>query len=193
MSDNIPIQSSFLYDSSWSQDLDSVVLGTLIRLKRASGCDGTLYPSHFLVETKLAIEAKFGYSFEWFNLVNRIHFLEKRYKTFTEIQLLEGTSWDTSTNTRNPLLGAYHQHGDPAYKQLYELFALNVIKEESEPTVIVLSDSCQPGGQIGSGRGVMAPPIDTGEVNSDHQFSLARRKLMFEEGGPLDRESTNKK
>ncbi|KAG6434006.1 hypothetical protein SASPL_105625 [Salvia splendens] len=206
MSENIPAQSSFLYDSRWTQEIDSVVLGTLVRLKRASGCDGTLFPSHFLVETKIAIETKFGNAFEWFDLVDRLHFLEKRYKTFNEIQRLEGTSWDASTNTvivrapnwdealeRNPLLGAYHEHGDPAYRQLYELFALNVVKEEHEPTVIVLSESCQPGGQVAAGPWVMAPPRDTGEVNSDHPFSLARRKLMFDDGSNVDRESTNKK
>ncbi|KAG6397692.1 hypothetical protein SASPL_143862 [Salvia splendens] len=189
MPDNIPTQSSFLYDSRWTQEIDSVVLGTLVRLKHASGCDGTLFPSHFLVETKLAIETKFGNAFEWFDLVDRLHFLEKPYKTFNEIQRLEGTSWDEC----NEKGYSYHERGDPAYKQLYELFALNVIKEEHEPTVIVLSESCQPGGQVAAGPGVMTPPRDTGEVNSDHQFSLARRKLMFDEGSNVDRESTNKK
>lgn len=188
-----------------------------------------MFPSRFFVESKIAIELKPGYSFEWFELVDRLHFMENRYKTFNEIIRLEGTYWDAPSNKvivatpnwhdelevssllyvwifhsnscqltyvvmllqRNPLLGAYHKRGDPAYPQLYELFALNSVKEEAEKTFIVLSDSPQSARH--DAPEVIAPIIDGAEVNSKNPFSLSRRKLMFDEGGPLDLESTNKK
>ncbi|KAL1544644.1 hypothetical protein AAHA92_21466 [Salvia divinorum] len=99
MSDNIPLQSSFLYESNWSHEIGSLILGTMIRLKCATGCEGTVFSSHFIFEAKSAIEYQLGYSFEWFELVDRLHFLEKRYKTFSEPVRLEGTYWDAPTNT----------------------------------------------------------------------------------------------
>ncbi|KAG6405717.1 hypothetical protein SASPL_133309 [Salvia splendens] len=128
-------------------EIDSVILGTLIRLKHATGCEGTVFPSHFIFKAKIAIE--------------------------------------------NQL--AYYQCSDPAYNQLYELFALNAIKEERENTVILLTDSFQSQGHVCVGSDMNAPPVDTGEVNSYQRLSLTRRKLMFDEGGLLDCESTNKK
>ncbi|KAG6403076.1 hypothetical protein SASPL_135293 [Salvia splendens] len=186
--------------------MDSVLLGTLIRLKLAAGCKGSVFPSHFISEAKLAIESQVGLVAEWYDLVDRLHFLKKRYNTFDEIVALEGTYWNATTNTvivvapnwpqaleRKPLLGAYCRHGDPAYNQLNELFGQQDVKEEEENTVIVLSDS-QSQGLVQAGQDMNAPPgVDNGEVSSNQPFSFARRKLMFGEGSPLDRESPNKK
>lgn len=93
---------------------------------------------------------------------------------------------------QNPLLGAYYRHGDLAYNQLNELFGLHGVKEEDETTLIVLSDS-QSQGLVRVGQDMKPPPaVDYGEVSSNQPLSSARRKLMFGEGSPLDRESTNK-
>ncbi|KAG6390932.1 hypothetical protein SASPL_148677 [Salvia splendens] len=181
MSDNIPNKSSFLYNSIWTHEMDSVLLGTLIRLKLAAGCKGFVFPSHFISKAKLAIENQVGLVAEWYDLVNRLHFLEKRYNTFDEIVSLEGTYWNATTNTVIVVA--------PNLPQALEVS----VKEEEENTVIVLSDS-QSQGLVQAGQDMNAPPaVDYGEVSSNQPFSFSRRKIMFGEGSPLDRESPNKK
>ncbi|KAL1533496.1 hypothetical protein AAHA92_33375 [Salvia divinorum] len=113
-------------------------------------------------------------------------------KTYTNIIIATERNW-TDILERNPLANAYYHRGDPAYKQLYELFALNNVKEEHEGTVIVLSDSLENEDNAYALAEKNAPPDDLSEVNSNRQFSHARRKLMFDEGYPMDLESTNKK
>lgn len=58
--------------------------------------------------------------------------------------------------------------------------------------MIVLSDSVQTQGREGDAPHQIAQPDEPGEVNSFNKFSLARRKLMFDDGGLQDLESTNK-
>lgn len=38
---------------------------------------GTVFPSHFFFEAKVAIENQLGHSFEWYELVDHLHFLER--------------------------------------------------------------------------------------------------------------------
>lgn len=99
MADVLPHQSSFLYQTNWNHEIDTMILQILIRLKQESGCEGTVFPSHFIFEVKSVIENELGQSFEWYELVDRIHFLERRYKTFDELVHLEGTYWNPVTNT----------------------------------------------------------------------------------------------
>ena len=90
-------------------------------------------------------------------------------------------------------MAAYHSYGDPAYKQLCELFEVKAGNQQMEATLIVLSDS------VDSRDNVCDAPIKNGRVaergegSSPNKFSLARRKLMFDDGGPQDLESTNRK
>ncbi|KAG6387151.1 hypothetical protein SASPL_152336 [Salvia splendens] len=44
--------------------MDSVLLGTMKRLKLAAGCGGSVFPSHFITEAKIAIEKQLGLVFE---------------------------------------------------------------------------------------------------------------------------------
>ena len=144
--------------------MDSVLLGMLIRLKFAAGGEVAVFPGHFISEAKLAIKNQIDLVFEWYDLVDRLHFL-----------------------------GAYCRHGDPAYNQLNELFSLNDVKGEQENSVIVLSGS-QSQGPVRVGKEMKAPlDVDYGEVSSNPSLSVARRKFMFGKGSPLDWESTNKK
>ncbi|KAL1553436.1 hypothetical protein AAHA92_14113 [Salvia divinorum] len=156
MAHNLPPQSSFLYASNWTPELDSLLLGTMIRLKIDNNWDGTVFPSNFILEAESVIKQKLGYAFDWAALYDRLHFLEKRYKTFKEMLQVNGTYWDARTNLvipgegvwmeilpRNPLAGAYLSHGDPAYHMLADLFAHNDVKVEREKTVIMISDSSE--------------------------------------------------
>ncbi|KAG6435878.1 hypothetical protein SASPL_100759 [Salvia splendens] len=43
MSDNIPNQNTFLYASIWTHEMDSVLLGTMIRLKLSAALEGTYW------------------------------------------------------------------------------------------------------------------------------------------------------
>ncbi|KAL1556769.1 hypothetical protein AAHA92_12349 [Salvia divinorum] len=166
MSYNLPNQSYFLYEANWTPTLDSLLLRTMIKLKLACNWDGTVFPSHFILEAKAVIEHELGYTFEWSDLYDRLYFLEKHYKIFKELC--------------NPLVGAYYRHGDPAHHELAELFALHNVKVEEEKTIIILSDSIDSYNNMG-------------EEPSCNQSTPVRRKLSFDEGFPLSAESTNKK
>lgn len=98
MAHNLPPQSYFLYESSWSPKVDSLLLGTIVKLKLADEWDGTTFPSHFIIEAGSSIERVLGYAFDLDALYGRLHFLEKRYKTFKEVLKLEGTYWNRQTN-----------------------------------------------------------------------------------------------
>ncbi|KAL1548221.1 hypothetical protein AAHA92_16482 [Salvia divinorum] len=125
MTHNFSSQSTLLYKSSWTPALDSLLLGTMIRIKVVNEWDDTVFPSHFIIEAGSVLEHELGHAFDWAALYDRLHFLEKRYKTFKE---------------RNPLAGAYFYHGDPVYNELAKLFAYDAVKVEREKIVIVLSD-----------------------------------------------------
>ncbi|XP_047957883.1 uncharacterized protein LOC125203548 [Salvia hispanica] len=139
-------------------------------------------------------------------LVDRIHLLEKRYKTFTELIHLEGTFWNEPNNTiivpsqtwatrlpENHILGAYHSHGDPAYSKLRELFELVAVDDDVGGTLIILSDSVSTQSVVCDAPVQNRCHVEMAEANSSNKFSCARRKLLFDDGGPLDLESTNKK
>lgn len=98
MSDNVAHQSKFLYTSIWTHEMDSVLLGSMIKSKVAAGCEGSVFPSQFIAEAKGAFEKELRLAFEWYDLVDRLHFLEKRYTTFNEVVALEGTYWNPANN-----------------------------------------------------------------------------------------------
>lgn len=97
-SSDLPLQSSFLYRGKWSHEIDSIILDTLLRLKKEYACEGSVFPSHFIFEAQSLVEHNFGLIFEWWELVDRIHFLEQRYTTFNQLIHLEGTLWNEETN-----------------------------------------------------------------------------------------------
>ncbi|KAG6433803.1 hypothetical protein SASPL_105420 [Salvia splendens] len=174
LSPDLPLQSSFLYRGKWTHEIDSIILDTLLRLKKEYECEGSVFPSHFIFEAQSLVEYNFGLTFEWWELVDR-------------------NTWANHL-LQNHLLGAYHSYGDSAHNQLFQLFGVRVDKKEIEATLIVLSDSLQShghvcdaprkNGQLEEGRG---------DLGSSNKYSAARRKLMFGDGGLQDLESTNKK
>ncbi|KAG6391072.1 hypothetical protein SASPL_148820 [Salvia splendens] len=150
-----PLQSSFLYHGKWKHEID------MVRLKNEYGCEGSVFPSHYIFEAQSVVEYHFRVTFEWFEIVDRLHFLEHRYRTFKELLSIAGTYWNQPSNKinisantwasrllRNHLFGAYHSSGDPAYKELLELFAVNETKQEIDGTLIVLSDSVPAEGRL---------------------------------------------
>ncbi|KAL1568694.1 hypothetical protein AAHA92_00277 [Salvia divinorum] len=183
MAHNLPPQSSFLYASNWNPELDSLLLGTMIRLKIDNNWDGTVFPSHFILEAESVIKHELGYAFDLAALYDRLHFLEKRYKTFKKML------------QRNPLARAYFSHGDPAYHMLVDLFAHNDVKVEREKMVIMISDSSESCNndfvirkQTHCGQG-----HDYDEAIDSDPGAHVCRKLVFEEGYPPDMLSTNNK
>ncbi|KAL1567732.1 hypothetical protein AAHA92_03182 [Salvia divinorum] len=202
MGDGIPNQSFFLYEYNWTPTIDSLLLRTITKLKRQVDWDGTVFPSHYILQAEAAIKRDMGVEFAWSDLLDRLHFLERRYKTFKEVLDLEGTFWEVHTNTiivvdeawqkllqRNPLAGAYYYKGEPAYYELTDLFDLNTMKVEPENTVIMISDSMESTGVVAYEGN--PPPRVRHEVEVPKYDPVARRKLLFDGMKPDDCESTN--
>ncbi|KAL1549326.1 hypothetical protein AAHA92_17446 [Salvia divinorum] len=123
----IPHQSSFLFTANWTLALDSMLVQTLMRLKKKHGWDRTIFPRYFFVETQGFIEEELGYAFEWEELYDRLHFLELRYTTFNTVLDVQGTIWNCDDNSMvvvdhhlsplmkmNLLAAAYYRRGEPA-------------------------------------------------------------------------------
>ncbi|KAG6424543.1 hypothetical protein SASPL_114961 [Salvia splendens] len=106
--------------------------------------------------------------------------------------IVSGNTWANHL-PRNHLMGAYHSYGEQAYNQLCELFGRKANTQEMEVTLIILSDSGQSHGNVGDASHNNGRLEEGGDVNSSNKISFARRKLMFDDGGPQDLESTNKK
>ncbi|KAG6412241.1 hypothetical protein SASPL_124913 [Salvia splendens] len=191
MAHQLPPQSSFLYSSNWTPALNSLLMGTMIRLKSENNWDGGKYPSYFILEAEWVIQHELGLSFDWAAMYDRLHFLEKRYKTFNEMLQVDGTYWNAETNVvipgegRKPLVGAYLSH------MLDDLFAHNVVKVEWEKTVIVLSDTPDSVNNdfVFCKFNRYRHDNDNDSEPGDH----VRRKLVFNEGYPPDMLSTNNK
>lgn len=95
---NPPSQTSFLYMANWTPALDSLLCDTMTRLKIENDWDGTTYLSHFILAAESVIEHELAYKFIWTALTDRLHFLERRFKTFKEVLAVDGTEWDNRTN-----------------------------------------------------------------------------------------------
>ncbi|KAG6424910.1 hypothetical protein SASPL_115333 [Salvia splendens] len=206
MSTVLSSQSSFLYEANWSPEIDNLLLGTLLSLKRAKAFKGTVFPSGFILDVAAAIEYELGFAFEWFEVVDRLHFLEKLYTTFKEPTHAEWTYWNPESNLliviqdswesmlkTNPLVSAYYHQGDPAYRLLDQLFATSDVKVVHEKTAIVLSDTLVNKGKEHAGSDESVNGLVNDETINNEYITHAQRKLVFDEHQQSDRESTTDK
>lgn len=88
MATNLPLQSSLLYHGKWSHEIDSTIIGTMLRLKQEYGCDGTVFPSHFIFKAQFVVEYEFELTFEWWELVDPL--LGKEVQDFQRAHSLGG-------------------------------------------------------------------------------------------------------
>ncbi|KAG6389751.1 hypothetical protein SASPL_151224 [Salvia splendens] len=174
-----PLQSSFLYRGTWKHEIDTIILSTMARLKRTMAVRVRYSPATLFSRLSPTFKELLGIAGY---LLGSTEQQDHRL----------GEHVGKPSPCKNHLFGAYHSSGDPAYKELRELFAVNESMQGIERTLIVLSDSVEAAGHLCDAPKKNAQPVEPGEVNSGNPFSLARRKLMFDDGGPQDLESTNK-
>ena len=99
MSLEIPPQSVFLYNGKWTQEVDNLLLTTMIRLRDASNWSGFVIPTHFLMEASDVVYEKFKIRFTRHELYDRLQSLENRFRSFNNVIDVSGVIWNANPNT----------------------------------------------------------------------------------------------
>ncbi|KAG6396875.1 hypothetical protein SASPL_143033 [Salvia splendens] len=200
---NIPPQASFLYNGAWSPETDTILVDTLLRLKREMGWVLKEFPIYFLITAGREIEKRFGVRFLEEELSARVQALHTRYLTFKEVVRQPGARWDFPTKsvtapenvwqklcTRNPFALAYYHEEEPHHRKLACLFGMDDVKVEDEKEVILLSDGSVTLSHDEPSCYEVSRAME--EVNSPVVIPpvTARRKLFAGIEEPEDREST---
>ncbi|KAL1536837.1 hypothetical protein AAHA92_29420 [Salvia divinorum] len=200
---NLPPQATFLYEGLWTQEIDTTLVDTLVRLKRETGWLLKEFPSYFLLTAGQEIRDIFGVLFNEEELSGRVETLHARYKTFKEVLAQPGAHWDFPTKSviapdimwekickKNPFVGAYYYQEKPQYNKLACLMGMDDIKLEGENEVIVLSDTTEKLSSEDASCYEVSGGTD--EVNSPLVIppSSTRRKLFSKMDDVQDREST---
>lgn len=78
--------------------MDSIILSSLLREKKAHNFDGVVIPVEFLYEAEATLEEDIGVRVNRDDIYNRLLFLERRYRSFKGLVEHAGTRWDKPSN-----------------------------------------------------------------------------------------------
>ncbi|KAL1534100.1 hypothetical protein AAHA92_31499 [Salvia divinorum] len=200
MNFHIPKQAMFFYRGKWIQEIDSLLVSTLIEKKNDHRWDDASVPDYVLREVRKVINSRFGSELTCGDLVVRLKLLKHRYNTFKDVVATHGVHWNfidkliiANESTwklifeRNPYAGAYYCRNEPEFNLMASMFGLFDVKVEDSHEVISLSDNTEvilisdsiiPNDPI-TGHGY-ASPVDADEVTSPllGPTSRVRRKLF---------------
>ncbi|KAL1563579.1 hypothetical protein AAHA92_06029 [Salvia divinorum] len=201
----IPPQEAFFYNGKWSQQLDRLLLSTVLRIKGRQPWAGNAVPESVMYEAMKSIIKEGDASEICINDIKvRLDELKARYTTFNELVATRGVQWDHDSNVviaddeivwrkilkQHPFAGAYYHTDEPQLYLLASMFGLTDVEMEDETIIIITSDTTKP---ICNLHGpLVASPADPDEVNSPCVGGAfkARRKLFVEESATDDRHSS---
>ncbi|KAG6403393.1 hypothetical protein SASPL_135611 [Salvia splendens] len=178
MNPNFKAQHEYFYHDGWTPEMDSIILSSLLREKKAHNFDGIVIPVEFLYEAEATLEEDIGVRVNRDDIYNRLLFLERRYRSFKG--LVEHA--------------AYIVDGEPEYKQMQMMFGGEGLQLENNEEVITISettleaefdDTMRSGKTYVTGQSSAAAGKQKGKMNP--------RKLFDDVGNASDHESTNGK
>ncbi|XP_041993027.1 uncharacterized protein LOC121809538 [Salvia splendens] len=157
MGTKIPQQGFFFYKSSWTAEVDSLLLSLIIKTKEMNKWSGSVIPIPILEEVAEVLTKEVGVPFTWPQLYERFQNLEERHILFDKVVKTNGVYWNANTNVvmapeqvwkpilkENKLAAAYYYCGDPEFPRLRLLFGPQDIKQESAPLIFNISDTTVP-------------------------------------------------
>ncbi|KAG6434259.1 hypothetical protein SASPL_105883 [Salvia splendens] len=128
------------------------------------------------------LQSSFLYHGKWKHEIDTIiltTMVRLRWIAFTSWNSAIGPSKSSLASQRNYVFGAYHSSGDPAYKELRELFAVNETKQEIEGTLIVLSDCVQAEGGLCDAPQKNAQPEEPSEDAAEARYLIVYECVAF--------------
>ncbi|KAG6407789.1 hypothetical protein SASPL_130787 [Salvia splendens] len=154
MNPNFKAQHEYFYHDGWTPEMDSIILSSLLREKKAHNFEGIVIPVEFLYEAEATLEEDIGVRVNRDDIYNRLLFLERRYRSFKGIVEHAGTRWDKPSNKvfasektwaallkASEFLGAYIVDGEPEYKQMQMMFGGEGLQLENNEDVITIFDT----------------------------------------------------
>ncbi|XP_047957397.1 uncharacterized protein LOC125203145 [Salvia hispanica] len=206
-----PNQASYLYHGVWSAATDSIVLDTMLTMKKETRWTGNNFPSWFLMTAAQELQTRMGIVVTEEELAKRMVIMHRRYRVFKAVVRTFGAQWDQDNKIITAsdelwekimkydwFVGAYYHHDEPEWTKLACLFGLGDVKVEHEVEgqrqneVVIISDDTV---KVPTGE----PYInDTNEVNEEVNspaipHPLPVRRKLFDDPPPTDNESTTDK
>ncbi|KAG6430007.1 hypothetical protein SASPL_108066 [Salvia splendens] len=94
MFSRIPAQASFFYSGKWIQEMDYVLLTTLIEMRNGIGRDDAAFPNYMIRLCVKLINRRFGCELSCSDVNTRLMVLKQRYETFKVLVATHGVRWE---------------------------------------------------------------------------------------------------
>ncbi|KAG6406205.1 hypothetical protein SASPL_133804 [Salvia splendens] len=156
MNSRIPTQASFFYSGKWIQEMDYVLLTTLIEKRIGHGWDDASVPNYVLHFCVKLINRRFGSELTCNDITTRMMLLKQRYDTFKALVATTGVRWEyvdkivvaneavwKGVFMLNAFSGAYYHRDEPHFNELATIFGYFDVKVEEATEVITLSDNTE--------------------------------------------------
>ena len=88
----IPLQASFFYKGKWTPKLDSMLVTTIVSIRRSHSWEGNEVPTWVLAKVERVFMGEPGAPMTAIDLSLRLKVFEHRYATFKAIVAIEGAA-----------------------------------------------------------------------------------------------------
>ncbi|KAG6421808.1 hypothetical protein SASPL_118365 [Salvia splendens] len=175
----IPAQASFFCSGKWIQEMDYVLLTTLIEKRIGHGWDDASVPNYVLRFCVKLINRRFGSELTCSDITTRLMLLKQRYDTFKALVATTGVRWEYV----DKIIVA----NEAVWKGVLIVEeATEVITLFDNTEIVVITDTIEPNAPV-RGR-VKELDVDLDEVNSPSPGAAlrVRRKLFHIDEVNLD-------
>ena len=116
-----PNQASYLYHGVWSAATDSIVLDTMLTMKKETRWTGNNFPSWFLMTAAQELQTRMGIVVTEEELAKRMVIMHRRYRVFKAVVRTFGAQWDQD----NKIITASDELWEKIMKVLSHSLCLN--------------------------------------------------------------------
>ncbi|KAG6429296.1 hypothetical protein SASPL_107344 [Salvia splendens] len=154
MSFKIPPQAMFFYRGKWTQEMDAMLISTLITLRTGREWEDGKVPDAVLRNVRDVINHPFGLDLTTDDIAVRVKLLKARYVRFKKLVKTNGVQWNTQDRIvsasdatwkfifkRDASAAAYYYRDEPDFSLLASFFGAYDVKVEIPDEVITISDN----------------------------------------------------
>ncbi|KAG6390401.1 hypothetical protein SASPL_148135 [Salvia splendens] len=206
MSLKIPPQAMFFYRGKWTQEMDAMLLSTLITLRTGREWEDGNVPAEVLRNVRDVINHPFGLDLTTDDISVRVKLLKARFVRYKKLVKTNGVQWNTQDRIvaatdetwkfifkRDASAAAYYYRDEPDFSLLASFFGSYDVKVEipdevitisdNSEEVIVLSDSDVPEAPM-QNRLIVSPAISDEATSPMPVSSTFVRRKLFEADKP---------
>ncbi|KAG6382509.1 hypothetical protein SASPL_157821 [Salvia splendens] len=154
MSLKIPPQAMFFYRGKWTQEMDAMLLSTLITLRTGREWEDGNVPAEVLRNVRDVINHPFGLDLTTDDISVRVKLLKARFVRFKKLVKTNGVQWNTQDRIvaamdetwkfifkRDASAAEYYYRDEPDFSLLASFFGPYDVKVEIPDEVITISDN----------------------------------------------------